>query len=729
MTISYNHRVVSKNGDPESSVSHSSCIVHFDATMVRKDKMRDRAMSQVGAAPQAQIPGKLATITAPSSLPDATSKEVTTDSATTPFPSDDVPSPAIPVRAAGNQTAHSNNGALRAKKSAPPPEQLETFLINFVVEQTGYPVEIVDLDADLEADLGIDSIKKAQLFGELREYFDFEMTATEDMTLDDFSTLRHVGDYLRMASDSSHVGNQASMSALNTPVSNEQPVSTVTPLSSSSSVSMAPSNSAPEGSAPVNTDTEEPTSDQLEPFLINFVVEQTGYPAEIVELDADLEADLGIDSIKKAQLFGELREYFDITPSKDLSLDDFLTLRDVMEFLQGTQQKQQTSGSTQIGSSSSPPALDQMETGPASSDGRDTVDSAVQLQDTSNTSLAATTTGAADSAATDKAPLPEQLEPFLVNFVVEQTGYPSEIVELDADLEADLGIDSIKKAQLFGELREYFDITPSEELTLDDFVTLRDVLNFLQGIHGHAPQEESPSTPFTDQNPQETTTVHPMHLSNLGTTTTSPADAEKTPPSEQLDEFLINFVVEQTGYPPEIVELDADLEADLGVDSIKKAQLFGELREYFEFDVTPTESLALDDFSTLRDVMIFLQGAHPQSKSATDASVPPAPTSSSINSTAHRNGKPVSTDERSILKTLSRIIMERSMANDVKASLTSTTRLIDDLGLDSVGMLDLISAVEQHYAISISLEDLEIESLNNSGAFASLIGRKLAEKN
>ncbi len=53
---------------------------------------------------------------------------------------------------------------------------------------------------------------------------------------------------------------------------------------------------------------------ELEKFLVNFVVEQTGYPPEVVELDADLEADLGIDSIKKAQMFGELQEYFDVTP-------------------------------------------------------------------------------------------------------------------------------------------------------------------------------------------------------------------------------------------------------------------------------------------------------------------------------------------------------------------------------------------------------------------------------
>jgi len=74
---------------------------------------------------------------------------------------------------------------------------------------------------------------------------------------------------------------------------------------------------------------------------------------------------------------------------------------------------------------------------------------------------------------------PEELSAFLVNFVVEQTGYPPEIVELDADLEADLGIDSIKKAQLFGEIGEYFAIPPRADLALDDFPTLRHVLGFL----------------------------------------------------------------------------------------------------------------------------------------------------------------------------------------------------------------------------------------------------------
>ena len=55
--------------------------------------------------------------------------------------------------------------------------------------------------------------------------------------------------------------------------------------------------------------------------------------------------------------------------------------------------------------------------------------------------------------------------------------------------------------------------------------------------------------------------------------------------------------------------MDADLESDLGIDSIKKAQLFGELAEQFEVNVQSDEELSLDDFPTLRDVMKFLEGA------------------------------------------------------------------------------------------------------------------------
>ncbi|NLE39180.1 MAG: hypothetical protein GX621_14245, partial [Pirellulaceae bacterium] len=107
----------------------TSPIPHFDATERRRAKMRDRARAVPASPATAQPP-----------VP-----EYHSPPATTAAP----PPPASPTEAAAEVTN------LDAK-------ELESFLVNFVVEHTGYPPEIVELDADLEADLGIDSIKKAQ---------------------------------------------------------------------------------------------------------------------------------------------------------------------------------------------------------------------------------------------------------------------------------------------------------------------------------------------------------------------------------------------------------------------------------------------------------------------------------------------------------------------------------------------------------------------------------------
>ncbi len=218
---------------------------------------------------------------------------------------------------------------------------MEAFLINFVVEQTGYPAEVVDLDADLEADLGIDSIKKAQLFGELQEYFDISALASGaaaggSLSLDDFTTLRHVLDFLVQSQSGAATAGIEQVLATTDPA---PAVATLTqPAPVAAAHDAAPTSDVQSQPATIGDTSER--AGELEAFLINFVVEQTGYPAEVVDLDADLEADLGIDSIKKAQLFGELQEYFDISAlgaggagGGSLSLDDFTTLRHVLDFL------------------------------------------------------------------------------------------------------------------------------------------------------------------------------------------------------------------------------------------------------------------------------------------------------------------------------------------------------------------------------------------------------------
>ncbi|KOG21418.1 hypothetical protein ADK35_16395, partial [Streptomyces viridochromogenes] len=50
-------------------------------------------------------------------------------------------------------------------------EDVAAALLGVVSEKTGYPAEMLDLGMDVEADLGIDSIKRVEIMGILQERF------------------------------------------------------------------------------------------------------------------------------------------------------------------------------------------------------------------------------------------------------------------------------------------------------------------------------------------------------------------------------------------------------------------------------------------------------------------------------------------------------------------------------------------------------------------------------
>jgi NAD(P)-dependent dehydrogenase (short-subunit alcohol dehydrogenase family)/acyl carrier protein len=64
-----------------------------------------------------------------------------------------------------------------------------------VAEMTGYPPELLDPDLDLEADLGVDTVKQAEVFAAVREEYGVERDAT--LQLRDFPTLNHVAGWIR----------------------------------------------------------------------------------------------------------------------------------------------------------------------------------------------------------------------------------------------------------------------------------------------------------------------------------------------------------------------------------------------------------------------------------------------------------------------------------------------------------------------------------------------------
>ena len=67
--------------------------------------------------------------------------------------------------------------------------------------------------------------------------------------------------------------------------------------------------------------------------MLEIVAEKTGYPTDMLEMDLDLEADLGVDTVKQAETFAAVRETYDIPREDDLKLRDFPTLNHVVKFV------------------------------------------------------------------------------------------------------------------------------------------------------------------------------------------------------------------------------------------------------------------------------------------------------------------------------------------------------------------------------------------------------------
>lgn len=59
--------------------------------------------------------------------------------------------------------------------------------------------------------------------------------------------------------------------------------------------------------------------------------------------------------------------------------------------------------------------------------------------------------------------------------------------------------------------------------------------------------------------------------------------------SADLEDLLMALVSERTGYPREVLSLDQNLEADLGIDSIKRMEIFGLLREKLALPDSPAD--------------------------------------------------------------------------------------------------------------------------------------------
>lgn len=205
-------------------------------------------------------------------------------------------------------------------------------------------------------------------------------------------------------------------------------------------------------------------------------------------------------------------------------------------------------------------------------------------------------------AETSSAISSAELAEALLDIVAEKTGYPAEMLELNMDLEADLGIDSIKRVEILGALEDrYPTLPPADTETLGQTRSLQEILDYLDAEAGSLksatiPAPNSPPAPAVS-------TADDLQ---------PPADSAVSdlPSFNTLRQALLEIVAEKTGYPSEMLEMDMDMEADLGIDSIKRVEILGAMEEQFP-EVPSLDTDILAGLRTLGQIVELMGNAPP----------------------------------------------------------------------------------------------------------------------
>lgn len=95
------------------------------------------------------------------------------------------PPPQQDVHQARSKQAKTSNIA----SMAPSPEQFQEKLLQIVSEKTGFPPDMLGLDMNMEADLGIDSIKKVEIFSTLRDEYEVMKQVDEEQLIEQLAAL------------------------------------------------------------------------------------------------------------------------------------------------------------------------------------------------------------------------------------------------------------------------------------------------------------------------------------------------------------------------------------------------------------------------------------------------------------------------------------------------------------------------------------------------------------
>jgi NAD(P)-dependent dehydrogenase (short-subunit alcohol dehydrogenase family)/acyl carrier protein len=211
----------------------------------------------------------------------------------------------------------------------------------------------------------------------------------------------------------------------------------------------------------------------------------------------------------------------------------------------------------------------------------------------------------------DRGLTPEALGELVVSIIAEVTRYPRDILQPEASLEEDLGIDSVKRAEILAVLRARLELPEPSEAdraatpprTVGDVVTAVEAfLRKSAGAAAPAPAAVPIPTPAVIE-------------SNVLTSAVS-ADA-------LLPQRVIEIIAEVTRYPLDLLKPEADLEEDLGFDAGQRRAIFAALRGRLSLPLPEVPPPAV---RTVGDIILAVQPPPAAGRTEAPRAVPAART-------------------------------------------------------------------------------------------------------
>nr|WP_102363721.1 type I polyketide synthase [Vibrio cyclitrophicus]PMF38305.1 beta-ketoacyl synthase [Vibrio cyclitrophicus] len=487
----------------------------------------------------------------------------------------------------------------------------EKVMLEVVAEKTGYPTEMLDLEMDMEADLGIDSIKRVEILGTVQD----EMPNLPELNPEDLAECRTLGEIV-------------------TYMNSKMPTSA--PVAAQSSAA-APVQAANGLDAKV-----------VQQTMLEVVAEKTGYPTEMLDLEMDMEADLGIDSIKRVEILGTVQDELPTLP--ELNPEDLAECRTLGEIVDYMNSKLPASA-------------------PVSSQ------AAVVAPATASNGL--------DAAVVQKT---------MLEVVAEKTGYPTEMLDLAMDMEADLGIDSIKRVEILGTVQDELPTLP--ELNPEDLAECRTLGEIVDYMNSKLPA----SAPVAAQ------VSAPVQAISNGLN------------AEQVQGTMLSVVADKTGYPTEMLDLAMDMEADLGIDSIKRVEILGTVQDQLPTlpELNPED---LAECRTLGEIVDYMNSKLAPSSEA--ATVAPAAEVEAIVESASNDLNPAH-----VQSTMMEVVADKTgypaemldLAMDMEA----------DLGIDSIKRVEILGTVQDQLPTLPELNPEDLAECRTLGEIVTYMQSKLS---